>query len=128
MSAKPPSSRALYCEVNGALWGAGGDRAPRTPLPAVGDEVTGKVNRTAAYGVFVDLENNIRGLLHVDEVAIPEGDSSREPNLRAMFSEGEAIKVRLAQPRKCQPDCAVSRVVLLLWQGVRSNVANAAQA
>ena len=81
------------------MWCAGGDRAPRTPLPAVGDEVTGKVNRTAAFGVFVDLENNIRGLLHVDEVVVPEGDKSREPNLRAMFSEGEEVKVRLGRRR-----------------------------
>lgn len=74
----------------------------------MGDEVTGKVNRTAAYGVFVDLENNIRGLLHVDEVTIAEGDSSREPNLRAMFSEGEEIKVRLGRPQESASLCRPS--------------------
>ncbi|KAK9914903.1 hypothetical protein WJX75_002062 [Coccomyxa subellipsoidea] len=73
----------------------GGDRAPRTPLPAVGDEITGKVSRTAGWGVFVDLENNIRGLLHADEVAVPEGGGGRDPNIRAMFSEGDEIKVRV---------------------------------
>ena len=77
------------------------DRAPRTPLPAVGDEVTGKVQRLAGYGVFVELENNVRGLLHVDEVAVPEGDTSREPNIRAMFSEGDEVKVRPRPQQLC---------------------------
>lgn len=106
-----------YSDV--ALWltglrGAGGDRAPRTPLPAVGDEITGKVSRTAGWGVFVDLENNIRGLLHADEVAVPEGGGGRDPNIRAMFSEGDEIKVR-PHVRALHLSSAALDVCLLSW-------------
>lgn len=74
--------------------GGGGERANRAPLPSVGDEVTGKVSRTAGFGVFIDLENGVRGLLHVDEVAVPENDTGRDPNIKAMYNPGDEIKVR----------------------------------
>lgn len=35
-----------------------------------------------------------RALLHVDEVAVKDEDAGREPNVKAMFKEGDAITVR----------------------------------
>ncbi len=65
------------------------------PLPGVGEEVTGKVSRVVGYGVFLDLDGGKgRALLHVDEVAVKDEDAGREPNVRALFKEGDELAVR----------------------------------
>ena len=75
----------------------GGERRERRdlpPLPGVGDEVTGKVGRIMGWGLFMDLEGGLRAMLHVDEVAVKPGEEGRDPNVRAMFKEGDELKVR----------------------------------
>ena len=43
-----------------------------------------------------------RALLHVDEVAVKDEDAGREPNVKAMFKEGDAITVRARLPPCCR--------------------------
>ncbi len=59
--------------------------------PPVGEELTGKVDALTNYGVFVKVNDDLRALLHQDEVATKDG---RDPDIRAMFNVGEDIKVR----------------------------------
>ena len=73
----------------------GGERRERgPPMPSVGEEVTGKVTRIVGYGVFLDLDKGGRAMLHVDEVAVKPEDEGKEPNVRALFKEGDALTVR----------------------------------
>lgn len=58
--------------------------------PSVGEELTGKVASTANYGVFVAINDDLRALLHQDEIATPDG---REVNVKGMFNVGDDIKV-----------------------------------
>lgn len=68
-------------------------RAERKEIkyPPVGEEITGKVDALTNYGVFVKVNDDLRALLHQDEVATKDG---RDPDIRAMFNVGEDIKVR----------------------------------
>ena len=73
---------------------SGGNGGTCRRCRAVGDEVSGKVSRIMGYGLFLDLEGGLRAMLHVDEVATKPGEEGREPNVRAMFKEGDELKVR----------------------------------
>ena len=59
----------------------------------MGEEITGKVEGVQNFGVFVQVSEDVRGMLHQAEVATPD---SREPNMRAMFNIGDEIKVPAA--------------------------------
>ena len=59
--------------------------------PPVGEELTGKVDAVTNFGVFVKVNDDLRALLHQDEVVTKDG---RDPDIRAMFNVGEDIKVR----------------------------------
>ncbi len=58
--------------------------------PPVGEELTGKVDAVTNFGVFVKVNDDLRALLHQDEVVTKDG---RDPDIRAMFNVGEDIKV-----------------------------------
>jgi small subunit ribosomal protein S1 len=55
-----------------------------------GDLLDGIVSRVADFGVFVQLENLVEGLMHVSETALPRGDKPQEH-----FREGEPVRVRI---------------------------------
>jgi small subunit ribosomal protein S1 len=55
-----------------------------------GDVIDGIVSRVADFGVFVQLENLVEGLMHVSETALPRGDKPQEH-----FREGEPVRVRV---------------------------------
>lgn len=74
--------------------GGEGPRKKGGPLPSVGTEVTGKVTRTAGFGVFLEFGEGLRGLLHVDEMVVPGDENGREPNVQALFNVGDEVKVR----------------------------------
>lgn len=72
------------------------DRKPRADAPKptefkVNDEISGKTQGVTGFGVFVELPEGFKGLLHKDEVK----STMAEPNLRNMFPEGTEVKVRV---------------------------------
>jgi small subunit ribosomal protein S1 len=56
----------------------------------VGDVVDGVVTRVADFGVFIQIEGLVEGLMHVSETTIPRGAKPQEH-----FHEGEAIRARI---------------------------------
>ena len=60
-------------------------------FPAVGEEIQGTVEGVQNYGVFVKISDDIKAMLHGSEMATKDG---REPDIRATFSVGDAVKVR----------------------------------
>jgi small subunit ribosomal protein S1 len=55
-----------------------------------GDVVEGVVSRVADFGVFVQIEGLVEGLMHVSETAVPRGGKPQE-----QYREGETIPVRI---------------------------------
>jgi small subunit ribosomal protein S1 len=55
-----------------------------------GEVVEGVVTRTADFGVFVQIESLVEGLMHVSETALPRGAKPQEH-----YNEGDPIRVRI---------------------------------
>ena len=55
-----------------------------------GDVVDGTVSRVADFGVFVQIEGLVEGLMHVSETPLPRGEKPQEH-----YREGEAVRVRI---------------------------------
>ncbi len=55
-----------------------------------GDVVDGVVSRVADFGVFVQIEGLVEGLMHVSETAVARGEKPQE-----QYREGETIQVRI---------------------------------
>ncbi|MFW6157783.1 MAG: 30S ribosomal protein S1 [Planctomycetota bacterium] len=64
------------------------DRIPQQYV--VGDVVEGKITKLTNFGVFVELEPDLEGLLHVSELADEHVDSPED-----MVEEGEEVEVRI---------------------------------
>ena len=58
----------------------------------VGDELEGEVTGTVDFGVFVKLEENLEGLVHISEI---EWGLVDDP--RALFSVGDKVKVKIIE-------------------------------
>ena len=56
----------------------------------VGDVVEGAVTRVADFGVFVQIDGLVEGLMHVSETGLPRGSKPQEH-----FHEGDAIRARI---------------------------------
>src|SRR5712691_6934067 len=56
----------------------------------VGDVVDGVVTRVADFGVFVQMDSLVEGLMHVSETGLPRGSKPQEH-----FHEGDSIKAKL---------------------------------
>ena len=56
----------------------------------VGDVVEGVVTRVADFGVFIQIEGLVEGLMHVSETTIPRGGKPQEH-----FHEGDPLRARI---------------------------------
>ncbi len=56
----------------------------------VGDVVDGVVTRVADFGVFVQMDSLVEGLMHVSETGLPRGSKPQEH-----FHEGDSIKAKI---------------------------------
>ncbi|HEV2064252.1 MAG TPA: 30S ribosomal protein S1, partial [Thermoanaerobaculia bacterium] len=56
----------------------------------VGDIVDGVVSRVADFGVFVQIEGLVEGLMHVSETTMPRGDKPQDH-----FHEGDPVRARI---------------------------------
>ncbi len=57
------------------------------------DKVTGTISRIADFGLFVNLEPGIDGLLHISEIE----DADRKTNLRKIYKTGTTISVAIKE-------------------------------
>jgi small subunit ribosomal protein S1 len=55
-----------------------------------GDVVEGTVSRIADFGVFVQIEGLVEGLMHVSETGLPRGEKPQDH-----YKEGEPIRARI---------------------------------
>ena len=54
-----------------------------------GQKIDGKISRVADYGVFINLESGIDGLVHISALE----NVARNPNLKKKFSVGQEMSV-----------------------------------
>jgi small subunit ribosomal protein S1 len=57
---------------------------------SVGDIVKGTVTKIASFGAFVQLQDDIDGLVHISEIM-----NERVSNVRDVLSEGQQVKVKV---------------------------------
>lgn len=57
----------------------------------MGDKLTVKVGSMTGYGAFCDIEEGVRGLLHVDQMNWPEG--AIQPSAYDCMKEGDELEV-----------------------------------
>lgn len=57
----------------------------------VGAKITGKVSSVTDYGVFVELEPGVEGLVHVSEISW----SKRTPSPKKLFQKGQDVEVQV---------------------------------
>ena len=57
----------------------------------VNSRITGKVSSVTDYGVFVELEPGVEGLVHVSEISW----SKRTPSPKKLFQKGQDVEVQV---------------------------------
>ncbi len=72
----------------------------------VGENATGHVSKAADFGVFVELEGGVEGLIHVSEIS-PE----MQDNLEEKFAIGQEIVAKIVKV-----DCEDRKIALSLWE------------
>ncbi len=72
----------------------------------VGENATGHVSKAADFGVFVELEGGVEGLIHVSEIG-PE----LQENLEEKFAIGQEIVAKIVKV-----DCEDRKIALSLWE------------
>jgi len=70
----------------------------------VDDKVKGIVNKITNYGVFVKIEAEITGLLHISEV----DEDNEEPNLEEIFKLGQEISAKISAIREDEHELALT--------------------
>jgi len=75
----------------------------------VGASATGTVSKVADFGVFVELEGGVEGLIHVSEI----GPDMQE-NLEGNFAVGQEIVSKIVKV-----DCEDRKIALSLWEHVK---------
>src|SRR5438128_5828594 len=76
-----------------------------------GQTRTGKVTKLTNFGVFVELEPGLLGLLHISELADHEVESPKD-----VFKIGDEIEVKVLSVDVAEHKIGLSRQVLLLGQ------------
>lgn len=89
IAASPKEGKLIFSEKNIA---EGGEKVKVASKYVVGDEVEGTVTGAVDFGVFVKLEENLEGLVHISEI-----DWALVEDPRTMFKVGEKIKVKVIE-------------------------------
>ena len=80
----------------------------------VGENATGHVSKAADFGVFVELEGGVEGLIHVSEIG-PE----MQENLEEKFPIGQEIVAKIVKV-----DCEDRKIALSLWEHLKDREQN----
>ena len=80
----------------------------------VGENATGHVSKAADFGVFVELEGGVEGLIHVSEIG-PE----MQENLEEKFPIGQEIVAKIVKV-----DCEDRKIALSLWEHLKDKEQN----
>lgn len=75
----------------------------------VGDNATGQVSKVADFGVFVELEGGVEGLIHVSEI----GPDMQE-GLEEKFVVGQEVVAKIVKV-----DCEDRKIALSLWEHLK---------
>jgi len=70
-----------------------------------GDVIEGTVSRVADFGVFVQIDGLVEGLMHVSETGLPRGAKPQEH-----FHEGDAIRARILRVDDAEMKIGLSAV------------------
>jgi small subunit ribosomal protein S1 len=75
----------------------------------VGENAIGHVSKVADFGVFVELEGGVEGLIHVSEI----GPDMQE-NLEEKFTVGQEVAAKIVKV-----DCEDRKIALSLWEHLK---------
>lgn len=75
----------------------------------VGENATGQVSKVADFGVFVELEGGVEGLIHVSEI----GQDLQE-HLEEKFVVGQEVVAKIVKV-----DCEDRKIALSLWEHLK---------
>ncbi|HNP29868.1 MAG TPA: 30S ribosomal protein S1 [Nitrospirales bacterium] len=75
----------------------------------VGETTTGKVSKIADFGVFVELEGGVEGLIHISEI----GPDAQE-RLEEKFVVGQEVAAKIVKV-----DCDDRKIALSLWEHLK---------
>ena len=75
----------------------------------VGESATGQVSKVADFGVFVELEGGVEGLIHVSEI----GPDIQE-RLEEKFTAGQEVVAKIVKV-----DCEDRKIALSLWEHLK---------
>ncbi len=75
----------------------------------VGENATGQVSKVADFGVFVELEGGVEGLIHVSEI----GPDMQE-GLEEKFAIGQEVVAKIVKV-----DCEERKIALSLWEHLK---------
>lgn len=76
----------------------------------VGETVTKSPKNMTAWGAFFDMGEGFEGLLHVEEMNLPDGN--RSPTAYDCIKEGQQYEVRLVRSLGAMCFCHVSRLTV----------------
>lgn len=88
ISASPKEGKLIFSEKNPESR----DKEKIVSKYAVGEEIEGTVTGAVDFGIFVKIEDNLEGLVHISEI-----DWSLVEDPRSMFKVGEKVKVKVIE-------------------------------
>ena len=75
----------------------------------VGDRARGHISKVADFGVFVELEGGVEGLIHVSEIGSDVQDALEEK-----FAIGQEVEAKIVKV-----DCEDRKIALSLWEHLK---------
>ncbi|MFM2383689.1 MAG: hypothetical protein RIQ72_261 [Candidatus Parcubacteria bacterium] len=88
ISASPKEGKLIFSEKSPESR----DKEKIVSKYAVGEEIEGTVTGAVDFGIFVKIEDNLEGLVHISEI-----DWSLVEDPRSMFKVGEKVKVKVIE-------------------------------
>ena len=88
LSINPKEGKLIFSEKNPDQK----DRAQIIEKYVIGDEIEGEVTGAVDFGIFVKLEDDLEGLVHISEI-----DWALVENPRALFKVGEKVRVKVIE-------------------------------
>lgn len=76
----------------------------------IGESTTGTVSKIADFGVFVELEGGVEGLIHVSEIGPEEQEALEEK-----FTIGQEVVAKIVKV-----DCEDRKIALSLWEHLKA--------